>query len=174
MTSQTNLQNQNSNEVISEPSFVTKLFASALFSGYSPVASGTAGSAVALAFYFIPGFESPLVIAIVTIIVCLLGIKTSDVMEKRYGHDPAEVTIDEVVGMWISLFLLPKSILTALAAFFIFRFFDIIKPYPARKFDDMHGGFGIMMDDVIAGIYSNVIIQTALLIPFVKDILLRY
>jgi phosphatidylglycerophosphatase A len=93
-------------------------------------------------------------------------------MEKRYGHDPAEVTIDEVLGMWISLLLLPKKIFIVIAAFFIFRFFDIIKPFPARKFDAMHGGLGIMMDDVIAGIYANIILQIALLIPVIKELLL--
>lgn len=174
MTTQANLQNQNSTADSQEPSFAVKLFSSALYSGYSPVASGTVGSAVALCFYIIPGFESPLIIAIATIAVCLLGFKTASIMEKRYGHDPAEVTIDEVVGMWISLFLLPKSFLVAISAFFIFRFFDIVKPYPARKFDNMHGGFGIMMDDVIAGVYSNILLQLALLIPFVKDLLLRF
>jgi phosphatidylglycerophosphatase A len=60
-----------------------------------------------------------------------------------------------------------------IAAFFVFRFFDIFKPFPARKFDNMHGGFGIMMDDVIAGIYSNIIIQLALLIPMIKEFLLK-
>ena len=93
-------------------------------------------------------------------------------MEQRYGHDPAEVTIDEVVGMWISLVLLPKKILIVITAFFAFRFFDIIKPFPARKFDNMNGGFGIMMDDVIAGIYANIILRLALLIPVIKELLL--
>ena len=93
-------------------------------------------------------------------------------MEKRYGHDPAEVTIDEVLGMWVSLLLLPKKIIIIIAAFFIFRFFDIIKPFPARKFDAMHGGLGIMMDDVIAGIYANIILQIALLIPAMNELLL--
>ena len=72
-------------------------------------------------------------------------------MEKKYGHDPSVVTIDEVAGMWVSLVFLPKSIIVALTAFLAFRIFDIIKPYPARLFDEMHGGIGIMMDDVVAG-----------------------
>ena len=75
--------------------------------------------------------------------------------------------------MWISLFLLPKNILITLTAFFIFRFLDIVKPFPARKFDTMHGGFGIMMDDVVAGIYTNIIIQLALRISFFRDLLLK-
>ncbi len=80
-------------------------------------------------------------------------------MQARYGHDPAEVTIDEVLGMWISLFLLPKKILIALVAFVLFRLFDILKPYPARIFDYRKGGISIMMDDVVAGVYTNLIMQ---------------
>ena len=156
-----------------EPSWPIKLFASGFYTGYAPAASGTLGSAIAVAFYFIPGFESPLILGFVLLLVFGLGIKASSIMEKRYGHDPAEVTIDEVVGMWITLFFLPKSILVVLAAFFVFRFFDIIKPFPARAFDAMHGGFGIMMDDVVSGIYANIMMQIVLLIPFFNGLLFR-
>jgi len=131
------------------------------------------GSAVALAIYSIPGAESHDVIGTITLIVCLRGIPASSAMEKWYGHDPAEVTIDEVVGMWISLFLLPKKILVVLAAFILFRILDIIKPPLSRRFDTMHGGIGIMMDDVVSGVYANIILQIALLIPVMKDFLAR-
>lgn len=157
----------NHNTTIPEPPFITKLFATGFFSGYSPIAPGTVGSAVALVFYSIPGFESLFVISIVTLAVFILGIQATNIMEKRYGHDPSEVTIDEFVGMWILLILLPKKLIVALAAFFIFRFFDIIKPFPARRFDTIHGGIGIMMDDVIAGMYTNIVIQVLLLIPWI-------
>jgi phosphatidylglycerophosphatase A len=157
----------------SEPSLPIKLFASGLYTGYVPAASGTLSSAIAAAFYFIPGFESPLILGLVLLLVFGLGIKASSIMEKRYGHDPAEVTIDEVVGMWITLFFLPKTVLVVLAAFLIFRFFDIIKPFPARKFDTMHGGFGIMMDDVVSGVYANITMQLLLFIPFINDLFLR-
>jgi phosphatidylglycerophosphatase A len=173
MSPQTNFPNPNKDVTVVEPSLATKFFASALYSGYSPIASGTIGSAVALAFYFIPGFESSTIIGPSIFIAFVLGIKTANTMEQRYGHDPAEVTIDEVVGMWISLFLLPKKIFITIAAFIAFRFFDIIKPFPARKFDSMHGGFGIMMDDVIAALYTNSILQLALLAPAIKELLLR-
>jgi phosphatidylglycerophosphatase A len=156
-----------------EPSLPIKLFASGLYTGYVPAASGTLGSAVAVAFYFIPGFESPVILSFILLLVFGLGVKASSIMEKRYGHDPAEVTIDEVVGMWITLFLLPKTLLVVLAAFFVFRFFDIVKPFPARTFDTMHGGFGIMMDDVVSGIYANITMQIVLLIPSIKEFLLR-
>lgn len=89
----------------------------------------------------------------------MAGVNASHLMEQRYGHDPAEVTIDEIVGMWVSLLLLPKNIVIAACAFVLFRVFDIIKPFPARKFDNVSGGLGIMMDDVIAGLYTNLIMQ---------------
>ncbi len=151
-----------------EPSLLVKLFASGLFSGYSPVASGTVGSLVGLAIYFIPGFEQPYSIMTASIIVFLGGIKAADIMELRYGHDPAEVTIDEVLGMWFSLFLLPKSVVVAATAFFVFRILDILKPFPARNFDKMQGGFAIMMDDVIVAFYTNLSMQLLFSITFFK------
>jgi len=135
-----------------------------------PAASGTFGSMLALAIYLIPGFESPNILIFVILIIFGLGIKASSIMEKRYGHDPAEVTIDEIVGMWITLLYLPKTILVVIGAFIAFRFFDIIKPFPAREVDAMHGGFGIMLDDVIAGIYANITMQLVLFISFFRNI----
>ena len=170
MTSPTKSPNPDNSNSAFEPLFITKLFASGMFSGYSPVASGTVGSIVGLLFYCIPGFESPLVICIVIIMTFIIGIKLSGIMEKRYGHDPAEVTIDEIVGMWLSFFILPKKLIVILAAFIIFRFLDIIKPFPARRFDNMNGGLGIMMDDVVAGIYTNIIVRLLILIPWTGTI----
>jgi len=151
-----------------EPSFLVKAFASGLFSGYSPVASGTVGSLVGLAIYFIPGFEQPYYIMSASVIVFLAGIKAADIMEVRYGHDPAEVTIDEVLGMWFSLFLLPKSVVVAGVGFLVFRILDILKPFPAKKFDEAKGGFGIMMDDVVVAFYTNLLLQIVFSIPLFK------
>jgi phosphatidylglycerophosphatase A len=137
-----------------------KLFASGLLTGYSPVASGTVASALALGLYFlIPLLSNSLVLAILCLVTFFVGLRVSAIMESAYGHDPAEVTIDEVVGMWVSLILLPPEALIGAAAFLLFRFFDIIKPFPARAFDNKRGGLGIMMDDVIAGIYTNILLQ---------------
>jgi len=88
-------------------------------------------------------------------------------MEKVYGHDPGEVTIDEVLGMWISLLFLPKTILVAALAFFIFRVLDIVKPFPARRFDNIRGGSGIMFDDVVSAIYTNLLLQLALALQII-------
>jgi phosphatidylglycerophosphatase A len=147
--------------------FFTKAFASGLFSGYSPVASGTVGSAVGLAFYCIPGFEQAFVILPLCIAVYFVGVKTAEAMEKVYGQDPSEVTIDEVLGMWISLLFLPKTITVAVIAFFVFRILDIVKPYPARRFDNTPGGSGVMLDDVISGIYTNLLIQLAVFLKII-------
>lgn len=147
--------------------FVTKAFASGLFSGFSPVASGTVGSAVGLVIYCIPGFESWFILFPASLVVLALGIRASDAMEKVYGHDPSEVTIDEVVGMWVSLLFLPKTFLVAALAFFIFRILDIVKPFPARQLDNLHGGAGVMLDDVVSAIYTNLLLQLAVAIHIV-------
>ena len=139
--------------------FVTKVFASGLFSGFFPAAPGTVGSAVGLALYFIPGFEAPWFLLPLCVVVFLLGVRASDAMEKTYGHDPPEVTIDEVLGMWISLLFLPKSLLIAGAAFALFRVLDIVKPFPARRLDTMRGGLGIMLDDIVSAVYTNLVLQ---------------
>ncbi len=147
--------------------FLTKAFASGLYSGFFPVASGTVGSAVGLLIYWIPGFENPFVLLPVSLLVLVLGIKASNVMEKVYGEDPSEVTIDEVLGMWISLAFLPKKILVAALAFLLFRIFDIVKPYPARRFDNLHGGAGVMLDDVVSAIYANLLLQIAVALQII-------
>jgi phosphatidylglycerophosphatase A len=140
---------------------IVKIFASGLFSGYAPVASGTFGSLVGLLFYLIPSFERPEIILPSALFVFVFGSLAAGRMEKTYGHDPSVVTIDEVLGMWISLVFLPKSLLVIAGAFLLFRAFDIVKPWPARFFDRRHGGWNIMLDDVVAGIYANLLLQIA-------------
>ena len=133
---------------------------SGFLSGYSPIASGTVGSAFAAAIYYlVPGFEGPYIIMPLIVAFFLYGIHVSDKMEVYYGHDPAQVTVDEVVGMWLSFLLLPKTLVLTIAGFFIFRVLDIVKPFPARRFEQQKGGFGIMMDDVVAGFYSNLLLH---------------
>ncbi len=137
------------------------VFASALFSGYAPVASGTVGTLVGILVYLIPSFSETFILLPACAAVFVLGSLAAGVMEKVYGHDPSIVTIDEVLGIWISLLLLPKSFAVIAGAFFLFRAFDIIKPWPARFFDRRHGGWNIMLDDVVAGIYANAVLQIA-------------
>jgi phosphatidylglycerophosphatase A len=74
-------------------------------------------------------------------------------------EDPGIVVIDEVAGMWVSLLFLPLTPVTAVAAFVIFRIFDVVKPFPARRLEDLPGGYGIMCDDLMAGAYANLVLR---------------
>lgn len=144
--------------------FFEKMIGSGFYTGFIPVASGTFGSLAALGIYSIPGFEKPLVIISAIVIFSIYGIYLGNKFEKVYGKDPAECTIDEVVGMWISLLFLPKTILISLLAFFVWRIMDIIKPFPARRLEKLPGGIGIMIDDIIAGLYAVGFVHLILLI----------
>jgi phosphatidylglycerophosphatase A len=139
--------------------FFTRVIGSGFFTGYAPAASGTVGSALALAFFLIPNFASLYSIVPATIILFVIGGFAADKMEKIYGQDPSIVTVDEIVGMWLSMWFIPVTLLNILLAFVIFRILDILKPYPAGDIDKQTGGWNIMLDDVIAGLYTNVILQ---------------
>lgn len=143
-------------------SFITTFIGSGFFSGYSPFISGTVGSAVALLFFLIPTFPDPFTIIPSTVILFFAGGLAAEKMEMVYGQDPAIVTIDEVVGMLVSLWFIPPTLINISVAFIIFRILDILKPYPAHLFDRKSGGWNIMLDDVVAGIYTNIILQIAL------------
>ncbi|MCX8057537.1 MAG: phosphatidylglycerophosphatase A [Ignavibacteria bacterium] len=147
-------------------------FATGFLVGYFPFASGTVGSFLAILIYlFIPGFEEPYIMIFFVLLFIVIGIFTSDYAEKIYGFDPPEVVIDEIVGMWFSLLFLPKTYLIASIGFILFRIFDIIKPFPAKQSQNLKGGIGIMLDDIIAGFYSLIIIHLILLIfPEVKSL----
>jgi phosphatidylglycerophosphatase A len=139
--------------------FIEKLIGSGFFTGYIPFASGTFASLAALIIYYIPGFENLYIILPVTVLFLFFGIYAGNKFEKVYGKDPAECTIDEIVGMWISLILLPKTIAISLITFFLWRALDIYKPFPARSLEKLNGGLGIMIDDVVSGFYTLIIMH---------------
>ncbi|MFZ1082927.1 MAG: phosphatidylglycerophosphatase A [Candidatus Kryptoniota bacterium] len=142
-----------------EASFLDKLIATGLGSGFSPAAPGTAGSLMGLAIYFIPGFEKIYVIVPATVVFFFWGTYAAGKLEIYWGHDPSRVVIDEIVGMWISIVFVPKKLFLIAIAFLIFRILDIFKPFPASYFDKKNGGFAIMLDDVVCGIYTKILIQ---------------
>lgn len=144
--------------------FFEKLLGSGFYTGYIPFISGTFGSIAALIIYYIPGFENPLILIPAIIIFTFYGIFVGNKFEDIYGKDPSECTIDEVVGMWISLLFLPKILLISFLTFFIWRILDILKPFPARYFEKFKGGIGIMLDDITSGIYSLIIVHIILVI----------
>ncbi len=137
-----------------------KLFGSGFYTGYIPFASGTFGSLVALIIYLIiPKSEDYRAVLFLVVLFTILGVIVSDKFENKYGKDPAECTIDEWVGTWISLINVPKEIIWIVLAFLIWRFLDIIKPFPARQVEKLKGGLGIMADDIISGFYTFLIMQ---------------
>ena len=136
-----------------------KLIGSGFYTGYVPIASGTFGSLVAIVIYIIPGFERLEIIIPAIILLFSYGLFVSSKFEKVYGKDPSQCTVDEVVGTWIALIALPKSFLIVFTTFLIWRVLDIIKPFPARTSEKLPGGFGIMIDDVISGFYTVVIVH---------------
>ena len=140
-------------------SFIEKLLGSGFYTGYIPIASGTFGTLAALIIYLIPGFENPYVIVPAIIIFYIYGVYVGNKFENVYGKDPSECTIDEVVGTWISYLLLPKTVGIIIITFFLWRALDIFKPYPARKLENLNGGLGIMIDDVVSGFYTLIIMH---------------
>ena len=94
----------------------------------------------------------------------LIGVPICTRMEKDYGHDPGQATWDEFVGQWTALFLLPKIPSILIASFLIFRALDIWKPFPARRSQKLPGGWGIMVDDLIVGVYTCLLLHLYILI----------
>ncbi len=129
--------------------------------GFFPVAPGTAGSAAALLLYaLVRAVGLPAADAVAVIVVFLTGVWAATRTEAVLGTtDPGPVVIDEVLGMLITLAWLPLSPLGIFVGFVLFRIFDVIKPYPARRLEDAPGGWGIMLDDAMAGVYSHVTLR---------------
>ena len=114
----------------------------------------------------------PLLFALVIIITYIAGtLAAADVAQHEGTKDPSRVVVDEVVGQWIALFLLPFSWKIALLSFIVFRIMDIWKPFPIKKLECFEGGTGIMLDDVLAGVYANILIQLLILVPSVSKFL---
>ena len=137
------------------------LFATVLRIGHLPIAPGTWGSLAALiTWYIIIDYISLIALIASSSILLIFGGYTSSITEiKLSENDPSVVVIDEWVGQWIALLYLPKSIQWGLAAFILFRLFDIWKPFPIKQMDQLQGGIGIMFDDVIAGVYVLIILN---------------
>jgi phosphatidylglycerophosphatase A len=139
--------------------------------GYFPIAPGTAGSAAGLAVYAVLRWFWPPAVDLAAIAVLFAaGVWAGSVAERHYGtEDPGYVVLDEVIGMLVTLALVPVTWKGALLGFFLFRAFDIVKPFPARQCERLHGGLGIMADDVVAGLYGNLVLRVAIwLVPVLR------
>jgi phosphatidylglycerophosphatase A len=138
------------------------------YCGYFPVAPGTIGSLAGLAVYAVVRWPNSPIVEVVAIGgIFAAGVWAGTVAERYFGGiDPGPIVIDEVVGMLITLAFVPVGWSGALLGFVLFRIFDVIKPYPAGRFERLHGGLGVMADDAMAAVYANVSLRIALwLIP---------
>lgn len=153
--------------------FFDRLLATGLFSGYSPFAPGTMGAIVATAMWIVASmFLCPETLYIVTLwtltLTTLASIQPINRLEKVWGEDPSRVVVDEMVGVWICLCAVPTDIelfstrywIFASMALALFRLFDIWKPLGVRKMESLGGGWGVMMDDVLAGCYGAIVMMT--------------
>lgn len=145
---------------------IEKIIGSGLFTGYIKFAPGTFASIAAVLIYMIPGFENPGIMIFFISFFFVWGISLGNKFENIYGKDPHQCTIDEFVGTWITLLFVPKTILFIPIAFITWRIFDIVKPFPANTAEKLKGGWGIMLDDVVSGLYSFILVQ--IIIYFIK------
>jgi phosphatidylglycerophosphatase A len=141
-------------------------FASGCGAGFSPFAPGTAGTLAALPVCLFIGNVPLFAGGIMVLGLIIFAIKISDETEKLTGRiDPECIVIDEMAGMVLTLYAIPLNLMTVLFGFVLFRILDILKPYPInwieKKFD---GGMGIVLDDVAAGVFGNLILRMVLLI----------
>jgi phosphatidylglycerophosphatase A len=134
------------------------------YSGYFPFAPGTVGSAAGLVVYLVVWWtESPVIETGLIVALFAAGVWAGTISERYFGGiDPGPIVIDEVVGMLITLAFIPVGWSGALAGFFLFRVFDVFKPWPARSLERLHGGLGVMADDAMAAVYANLSLRLLL------------
>jgi phosphatidylglycerophosphatase A len=151
--------------------FYHQLIATGCGVGFFPYGPGTMGALFAIVVWYLLSLliSMPSLIGITLALVVLftfLGAWSATVSERYWGEDPSRVVIDEVVGQWIVLLAIPFDfqlwhVIVALA---LFRFFDIVKPLGVRKMENFKGGWGIMADDILAGVYGFIVLQLLLIV----------
>jgi len=140
------------------------LIATCGYIGFAPVAPGTVGSAAGVVFfYLIREVEAAWAQPVLIVLLFVAGVWAASVAEQALGKtDPGPVVIDEVVGMLITLLWIPVTPLGALAGFLIFCVLDVVKPWPSRQLESLHGGLGIMADDAMAAVYGHLLMRALL------------
>ena len=141
-----------------------KLIVSGFGLGFIPLAPGTMGAIGAMvpAMLILRYAQFPyLIIGSLVLVFTILGVIGSNKLQSQWGKDPSRIVVDEMVGMWISLLWVGTGWIPLLSAFILFRFFDIAKPLGIRKTEQLPGGLGVMTDDILAGIYANLLLQIA-------------
>jgi phosphatidylglycerophosphatase A len=129
--------------------------------GRIPFASGTFGSLVGLPIVYLLSKTEWTVALILTVILVLFSVRVAHLAERQLkAKDPGCIVIDEIAGMCVTMLAIPLTLTTGFAGFFLFRIFDVIKPPPARQMERrLQGGWGVVMDDVVAGVMANVVLR---------------
>jgi phosphatidylglycerophosphatase A len=146
--------------------FIAKVVSTFFGAGYFPVAPGTFTSLAAVLLYrfVLAGAGGPLYAGVIAA-VYLIGVAAAGSFSRQLGEqDPGKIVIDEVVGQWIALFLIPPTWINLALAFFFFRILDIFKPFGIRDTERLPGGWGIMTDDVVAGLSALLLVRLSFLI----------
>lgn len=136
--------------------------------GLFPIASGTVGAAACLAIYALVVFAGATASSLVavqlagSVVLFAAGVWACGATEAIYGKDGGEMVVDEALGMLLSVALIAPTIPHLVAAFLLFRLFDIVKPWPAGRCERFPKGWGVMLDDVVAGVYANVALRVGL------------
>ncbi len=139
---------------------VVLFLAEGAYAGKSPFAPGTAGTCVGVLLYLLLKGLSPAGYLVACVVTGAVAIASAHEAEKLLGtKDPGAVVIDEIAGFLVSMILLPPNWVWIAGGFFLFRFFDVVKPWPLRRLQDLHGGPGIVLDDIGAGVYTNLVLQ---------------
>ena len=141
---------------------IIALFSTGFYTGYFPIAPATFSTlALGVVFYLLISHLNIYLYGLITLILFFWAVWLSDKSEKIFNKkDCSYIVIDELVGFLVTMFLVPFSWMNIVLGFFFFRFFDIVKPPPANFFNDRKkGGLDVVLDDVIAGIYSNLLLQ---------------
>lgn len=142
------------------------LVASVLGIGYVGKGGGTVAAVVYCIIWFLlpAGYDKSYWQVIITILIIVAGTWSSGVLDSKWGKDSSKVVIDEVAGMAISLLYVPQQVLYVLISLVAFRFFDIVKPLGIRKTEQLPKGWGVMADDILAGLYAWIVVQAWLFI----------
>jgi len=144
---------------------VVIFIAQGAYAGRFPIAPGTAGTLAGVLLYLWMKGLSPGLYLVVCLFLLVLGTWVAGRAEKALGRtDHPSIVIDEIAGFTVSMFMVPPAWGFLVAGFFLFRMFDIVKPYPLKRLQDLHGGLGVMLDDIGAGIYTNIVLQVGALI----------
>ena len=132
------------------------------YAGRFPVAPGTAGTLIGVLLYLWMKAISPASYLVLCFIVITIGTWTAGRAEVFLGRkDSPSIVIDEIAGYLVAMFMVPEGWVFVVAGFLLFRVFDIMKPYPLKRLQNIHGGAGVMVDDIGAGVYTNLVLQAA-------------